>query len=99
MTTTEPEGPSAINQPYAPTLRDLIALGIPEQATVSPTGAYVAFTLRTTNWRDNRYEQRGMLLNVHSGELHALTRTGSVQQIEWVGAHRLALLRKATGVS
>jgi dipeptidyl aminopeptidase/acylaminoacyl peptidase len=78
---------------YEPTLRDLIALEMPEQATVSPTGAYVAFTLRTTNWRDNRYEQRGMLLDVHSGELHALTRSGSVQQIEWVDAHTLALLR------
>ncbi len=54
---------------------------------------YVAFTLRTTNWRENRYEQRCMLGNESDGDSLPLTRTGNVQQIEWVDEQTLALLR------
>ena len=93
MTTVEQDRSSERVPSYAPTLRDLIALQIPEQAVISPTGTYVAFTLRTTNWRDNRYEQHCILLDTRSGEIHSLSRTGTVEQIEWVGPTTLALLR------
>ncbi len=80
-----------------PTLRDMIMLDVPEQAKVSPDGGYVAFTVRTTDWCENRYERHCMLCNTANGDIHALTRTGSVQQIEWVDEQTLALLRSGSG--
>lgn len=79
-----------------PTLRDMIMLELPDQAKVSPGGGYVAFKVRTTNWRENRYEQHCMLCNRASGDIQPLTRSGSVQQIEWVDEQTLALLRSGS---
>ena len=78
---------------YEPTLRDLIALEIPDQAKLSPNGEFAAFTLRTTNWRDNCYEQQCILLDTSSRQMYVLVRSGDVQQIEWVDERTLALLR------
>ena len=80
-----------------PTLRDMIMLDLPVQAKVSPGGDYVAFTQRTTNWRENVYERICMICDVANGHRHALTRTGSVEEIEWVDDNTLALLRSGPG--
>ena len=41
---------------YQATLKDMLALEFPANVRVAPDGAKVAFTVRTTNWKDNRYE-------------------------------------------
>ena len=38
------------------TLRDMLALEFPTNPRISPDGTKVAFTVQTTNWKDNRYE-------------------------------------------
>ena len=78
---------------YEPSLRDMIMLDLPVQASVSPDGGFVAFMQRVTNWRENRYDQICLGCNVANGSTHSLTRTGNVTQVEWVDEATLALLR------
>jgi len=81
---------------YQATLRDMLALEVPMNVRVSPDGNKVAFTVRTTNWKDNRYENFCHVYEDETGTTRQLTRYGSVDQVEWVDDETLALL-KANG--
>src|SRR4030095_10655112 len=78
---------------YQATLRDMLALEVPIHVRVSPDGNKVAFTVRTTNWKDNRYENLCHIYDDATGTTRQLTRSGSAEQVEWVDDETLALLR------
>ena len=82
---------------YQATLRDMLALEAPVDVRVSPDGNKVAFTVRTTNWRDNKYETHCHIHDITTGVTHQLTRRGSVNQMEWVDDDTLALLKNNGG--
>ena len=75
------------------TLRDMLALEFPTNLRISPDGTKVAFTVETTNWKDNRYESHCHLYDDLTEPHHPLTRTGSVDQMEWVDDGTLAVLK------
>jgi len=77
---------------YGPSITDLISLDYPEEAKSSPGGGRVAFRVRTTNWRDNRYEHLLYVHDLGSGERTQITRTGDVLQAEWMGDDSLLVL-------
>src|SRR4030042_3035855 len=77
---------------YSPSITDLISLDYPEEAKSSPGGGRVAFRVRTTNWRDNRYEHLLYVHDLGSGERTQITRTGDVVQVEWMGDDSLLVL-------
>lgn len=81
---------------YQATLGDMLALEGPMDVRVSPDGNKVAYTVRTTNWKDNRYENRCYIYHDTTSESRQLTRYGSVDQIEWVDDETLAV-RKTNG--
>jgi len=82
---------------YQATLRDMLALETPIDVCVSPNGTRVAFTVRTTNWRDNRYETHCHIHDVVDGTSHQITRSGSVHQMKWVNDGTLGLLKSNGG--
>ncbi len=81
---------------YQATLRDMLALEIPLHVRISSDGTKVAFTVRTTNWKDNRYESHCQIYEDVTGTTRQLTRHGDIQQIEWMDDETLAVL-KANG--
>jgi dipeptidyl aminopeptidase/acylaminoacyl peptidase len=80
-----------------PTLRDLLMLEKPESVKVSPNGARVAYGVRTTNWKENRYETICHVHRLDDGATHPINRSGSASQIEWVDDNTLALLKRTNG--
>jgi dipeptidyl aminopeptidase/acylaminoacyl peptidase len=78
---------------HQPDVRDMIILDFPRIVKISPNGNLVAIGVRTTDWQDNCYETVCYLYNRTTGSCHRLTRTGNVQQIEWVDDQTLALLK------
>jgi len=93
--TTEPTPDT--QSPYRPTLREMLMLEIPVEAKAAPGGNKVAIRARTTNWRENRYEQACYIHDLASGATYPLTRTGNVQQMEWLDEQTLALLWSGPG--
>jgi hypothetical protein len=75
------------------TLRDMLALEFPTSVRVSPGGKKVAFTVERTNWKEDRYESQCCLYDDVTRVTHQLTRTGSVDQMEWVDEETLAVLK------
>lgn len=88
-----PNSPS----PYHPTPRDLIQLNLPTDVKVSPKGTYVAINVRMTNWAEDRYETVCKLYNCDTQETHTLTRTGNVQQVEWLDEQTVGVLKTTNG--
>ena len=84
---------------YQATLRDMLALEGPMHVRVSPNGNRVAFTVRRTNWKDNRYENYCHIYDDVNGRNYQLTRSGSVDQVEWVDDDTLALRKTEGGKS
>ena len=82
---------------YQPALRDVLRLEVPVEVKVSPNGSRAAITVRTTNWRDNRYEQICHVHDLATGAAHQINRTGGVNQVEWVDDQTLALLKDGPG--
>ena len=82
---------------YQATLRDMLALEAPVNVRVSPNGSRVAFTVRSTNWKDNRYETYCYIHEVASGATYQLTRYGNVHQMRWMDDETLALLKSNGG--
>lgn len=80
--------------PYQPTLRDMIMLETPVAVKVSPGGRRVATGIRTTNWKENRYETVCHVHDLATGATYPLNRTGSALQMEWLDDQTLALLKK-----
>jgi len=97
MMTEQTELPTADAPPYQPTLRDLFQLELPVNACVAPGGQRVAILVRTTNWQTNRYEIVCQIHDLTSGAHHPLTRRGTVQQVEWLDATTVALLKQGPG--
>ncbi len=62
-------GPSA----KSPAIDDLISLKRAGSPAISPDGKWVAYTVRETNWDDNRYETEVWLADVASGAPRQLT--------------------------
>lgn len=81
------------NDRHRASLRDMLALEVPMQVRVSPDGSKVAFTVEKTNWKDNRYESHCHIYDDGTGAIHPLTRTGSVDQMEWIDEETLAVLK------
>ena len=75
------------------TLRDILALEVPIAVRVSPNGTGVAFTVETTHWKEDRYESHCHLYDDLTGKAHPVTRTGSVDQMEWIDDETLAVLK------
>jgi dipeptidyl aminopeptidase/acylaminoacyl peptidase len=73
-------------------LREVIALEFQNDIRVSPNGKKVAIRVRSTNWRENRYDQDCYIYDDRTGKTHQLTRSGTVKQMEWVNDETLALL-------
>ena len=84
---------------YQATVRDMLALEGPMHVRVSPNGNRVAFTVRRTNWKDNRYENYCHIYDDVNGRNYQLTRSGSVDQVEWVDDDTLALRKTEGGKS
>jgi dipeptidyl aminopeptidase/acylaminoacyl peptidase len=83
-----------IRQPdYQPTSTDMISLEFPDQVRVSPDGRRVAYTVRTTNWNENRYERRCYVHDTSAHRTYQITRSGDVSQIEWIDDDSLAVAR------
>jgi len=78
------------------TLRDMLALEFPANVRVSPDGTKVAFTVRSTNWKEDRYESHCYIYDDVTALTRQLTRYGDVKQIEWIDDETLGLL-KANG--
>ena len=82
---------------YQPTPRDMLLLEAPVGVKVSPDGNRVAISVRTTNWKDNRYDNVCHVHDVATGITHPVNRMGSVNQMEWVDDQTLALLKQDPG--
>ena len=78
------------------TPREMLALEFPANVRISPEGTKVAFTVRTTNWKDNRYESHCRIYDEVTRITRQLTRYGDVRQMEWIDDESLGLL-KANG--
>jgi dipeptidyl aminopeptidase/acylaminoacyl peptidase len=77
-----------------PTLRELIQLELPSDVKISPDGARVAILVRTTNWKDDRYDTICQIASPGREPLRTLTRSGSVIQVEWFDEQALGVLKK-----
>ena len=99
MTSHESELPSENHTPYQPTLRALLLLEVPFEVKVSPNGRWAAITVRTTNWKDNHYENVCHIHDLATGATYPLNRVGSANQVEWIAGRdqTLALLRQGPG--
>lgn len=93
MTVPAPSVLAQLPATYQPTLRDMLLLDLPVDLKVAPDGRHVAFTVRTTNWRNDCYELRCYLHDVAAHTTYPLTRQGSVRQIEWLDGQCVALLK------
>ena len=66
-----PAGPPAAAT--TPTIDDLISLKRAGSPVISPDGRFVAYTVRETNWDDDRYETEIWVADVASGAVRQLT--------------------------
>jgi len=82
---------------YRASPRDMLALEFPVDVRISPDGERIAFTVRSTNWKDNRYESHCHIHDVTTNTTRRITRSGSVQQMEWVDDETLAMLKTNGG--
>lgn len=69
--------------PYDPSIVDLISLEYPVEAKISDDGSYVAYRVRETNWKENRYEHKIHVYDVKAGDSHQLTMEGDATQFFW----------------
>ncbi|MBM3292367.1 S9 family peptidase, partial [Candidatus Bathyarchaeota archaeon] len=80
-----------------PVIDDFLNLKWPVDAKISPDGKKVAYTLRTTNWKDNRYENLCFIFNIDTKVTTQLTKSGSVTMMRWQNNNDLALLKNNFG--
>ena len=60
-------------QSRTPTIDQLISLKRAGSPAISPDGQFVAYTVRETNWDDNRYHTEIWLADIKTGALRQLT--------------------------
>ena len=89
--------PKEAQTPCQPALRDMVMLELPLDAKVSPAGDYVAIRVRTTNWKEDRYERVCHIYDLATGTSYPLNRTGNASQMEWVDDRTLAVLKGGSG--
>ena len=83
-----------MNSPKSdPSIDDMVSLHIPVRSRANPKGEMVAFTVRTTNWKENQYENILYLYHV-SGELSQFTRDSDIIDFDWLGDTSLLVLRE-----
>jgi hypothetical protein len=75
----------------------MVMLERPMGIKISPGGRRAAVAVRTTNWRENRYETVCRVHDLVEGTHYPVNRTGSVSQFEWVDDGTLAVLIEADG--
>jgi dipeptidyl aminopeptidase/acylaminoacyl peptidase len=80
-----------------PTLRDMIMLEAPVAVKLSPGARRVAIGVRTTNWKENRYETICHVHDLEKGTTFPLHRAGSAEQFEWFDDDTVAVLKKGPG--
>jgi dipeptidyl aminopeptidase/acylaminoacyl peptidase len=82
-----------------PTLRDLLRLEIPSEVKISPNGSKAAILVRTTNWKNNRYETVCYVKDLAQpgSSLRRMNRYSSAWQAEWLDEDTLALLEAPRG--
>jgi dipeptidyl aminopeptidase/acylaminoacyl peptidase len=90
--------PEALTTPSQPDLRDLIQLEIPVDVRVAPGGQRLAILVRRANWNDNSFETLVQVYERSSDKCRWLTRSGNVNQVEWLDSESLAVLRPGSGV-
>ncbi len=81
--------------PYQPGLRDMLALEVPYEVKISPSGTKAAFLVRSASWKDNRYETYCCVKDLEDDGSFPLrlSRSGSISQMEWLDDTTLALLK------
>ena len=82
---------------HQPALREMLALEIPIEVKLSPGGGKAAMLVRTTNWKDDCYENvcyvQDLARSAAKAAPRRLNRYGSVRQMEWLDDDTLALLK------
>ena len=91
------ETESGTGTPHQPTLRDMIMLEVPFELKVSPRGSRAAIIVRTTNWKEDCFQDVCHVHDLAAGTTYPLNRTGSASQVEWVDEQALALLKRGAG--
>jgi len=79
---------------HMPSIEEMISLELPYEGKASSDGGLVAYTVRTTNWTDNRYEHKLHLYNSEKESSHQLTRIGNVKEFHWLDGDRILILRE-----
>jgi len=82
-----------MNNGSHPTIDDLISLKVPVKAKANPSGDKIAYTVRTTNWNKNRYENLLLVYFVPTGEEVHLTHSGDVTDFHWRGDNDILMLK------
>jgi prolyl oligopeptidase len=77
---------------YEPSIDNMISLHIPNRSKVSPDGAKTAYTVRTTDWRRNRFESKCYIHDAQTDRTYQLTRSGDVTDFHWINDESLAVL-------
>ncbi|MBN1682089.1 S9 family peptidase [Candidatus Bathyarchaeota archaeon] len=80
-----------------PVIENFLNLKWPVDVKISPDGKKIAYSLRTTNWKENRYENQCYISDIEYETCFQLTKTGSVSQIRWINNNDLALLKNNFG--
>jgi dipeptidyl aminopeptidase/acylaminoacyl peptidase len=76
-----------------PTIEDMISLELIRTHKISPNGDKIAFEVRKTNWKQNKYEKKVFIHFLDENITTELTRTGSSKKIHWVDNNSLAVLQ------
>ena len=79
----------------------MLSFGITSQVEVGnyvfgtdiPDGTRIAYVVRTTNFKNNGYENKCYIHNIVSDNNYQLTRKGSVSQIKWLNESDLLVLK------
>ncbi|MEM8894835.1 MAG: S9 family peptidase [Bacteroidota bacterium] len=75
---------SAIAQIPGPSFEDVLSLHAPSSTTISPNGKMVAYHVRTTDWKNNRYDTEIWLYNGVDAPFQLTnTKDGSSTSPEW----------------
>lgn len=99
MTTSPHPDDARESTAHQPTPQEILSLHLPTSVAISADGQWTALLVRTTNWRENRYETICQVVRNQAGaEPMPLTRSGNVRQVEWVKNHDLALLKEGAEV-
>ncbi len=78
---------------HIPTIRELIQTPYVLEISTSLYGDFVAFSVRTTAWNDNRFITRGYIHNTTTGDTWEIE--SDIWNLCWRNDHQLAFLKNA----